>query len=192
MKILYGILLSLISVSSAFGQTVTSTSNANSASGSQSGNSFDQNFTTQAPDLGRTVPSVIPPSLTSSIAEVCMGSTSAGVTVVGVGASLGTTWVNEACERRMDARQVALIGEKDIALEIMCGSDRVLEAAIRAGKPCRASGGPNPALAKVVAPYRPVVQRPIIVAPVVVGLSPSERKRKIDAWEIDQRQRARY
>lgn len=158
----------LLATMGAHAQTTAgSNANANSASGSQSGNSFNQRFNTYAPsvDLGRTVPAVIAPSLTTTLSDTCHGSSSVGVSAVSVGVTLGSTWKDESCIRRLDARQMAAMGDMDLAKEIMCGSDEVRAAALRVGRPCRldAPGHAAPvASPKPVAMVPPPPPRPVL------------------------------
>jgi len=88
-----------------------------------------------APDLSRQVPNIIAPSLTTS-SESCMGSTSGGITVAGFGMTLGSTWSDDYCRRRLDARQWHSMGMMPIGKELMCVSEENYEAAKRAGIPC--------------------------------------------------------
>lgn len=83
------------------------------------------------------VPSVYAPNLSTTLTETCMGSTSAGAGWFGFGGTFGSTWSDDTCVRRLDARQMAALGEVAIAKELMCQSDEVREAAKRAGKPCK-------------------------------------------------------
>lgn len=83
-----------------------------------------------------TVPDVSAPGLTTTLTETCMGSTSAGGAVVGFGFSFGTTWRDSACVRRLDSRQLMAIGYQLGAKELMCDSDKIRNALMRAGKPC--------------------------------------------------------
>lgn len=83
------------------------------------------------------VPSVYAPNLSTTLTETCMGSTSAGAASFGFGASFGSTWSDDNCVRRLDARQMAALGDIATAREMMCKSDDVREAAKRAGNPCK-------------------------------------------------------
>lgn len=73
--------------------------------------------------------------LTSSN-DTCMGSTSAGAQGVSFGVSVGTTWTDEDCIRRKDARELFNMGMKSAALALMCENDKVAAAMKRAGTPC--------------------------------------------------------
>ena len=83
----------------------------------------------------KNVPAVAAPALTTTLTETCMGSSSVGGAGVGFGFSIGTTWRDTACVRRLDARQVAALGYRDAARELMCDSPAVAAAFERAGMP---------------------------------------------------------
>jgi hypothetical protein len=68
--------------------------------------------------------------------DTCMGSSSAGGQGVGFGLSLGTTWHDEDCVRRKDARELHNMGQKKAALALLCQSDHVAEAMAAAGTAC--------------------------------------------------------
>jgi hypothetical protein len=88
----------------------------------------------------RNVPAVAAPALTTTLTETCMGSSSVGGAGVGFGFSIGTTWRDTACVRRLDARQVAALGYRDAARELMCDSPAVAAAFERAGMPSCGAG----------------------------------------------------
>ena len=99
------------------------------------------NSTGGGTDLSKSVGTAVAPSLTSSFSEVCMGSTSMGAGFAGGSLSIGTTWENEDCQRRLDAREIKNLGDLQASKEIMCESERVREAFKRVGRPCVADGG---------------------------------------------------
>lgn len=92
-------------------------------------------------DLSKSVGNSYAPALTTTMSETCMGSTSAGAGGAGFSFSFGTTWRDTACVRRLDAREIASYGDRQMAKEIMCDSDLVREAAKRVGRPCAVDGG---------------------------------------------------
>ena len=69
-------------------------------------------------------------------AETCMGSTSAGDAMVGVGFSSGTTWRDSACVRRLDAQYIQSIGYSLRAKKIACDSANIRAALRRIGRTC--------------------------------------------------------
>jgi hypothetical protein len=88
----------------------------------------------------KNVPAVAAPALTTTLTETCMGSSSVGGAGVGFGFSIGTTWRDTACVRRLDSRQVAALGYRDAARELMCDSPAVAAAFERAGMPSCGAG----------------------------------------------------
>jgi hypothetical protein len=121
--------------------------NTNASSGSIAGagasvgQSFDNHSVVQATDLSNAVGIATAPALTTTLTETCMGSTSAGAGFAGGSFSFGTTWRDSSCTRRLDARQMSAFGDVAVAREMMCDSELVREAAVRAGRPCVADGG---------------------------------------------------
>lgn len=81
------------------------------------------------------VNSAIAAALTSSN-ETCMGSTSIGGQGVGFGLSIGSTWENEACERRRNASVLLALGLKDEAVALMCQDETVAAAFEKTGTAC--------------------------------------------------------
>lgn len=67
----------------------------------------------------RNVPNVNAPSLTSSN-DTCMGSTSVGGGVVGVGLSFGTTWTDKNCVMLKNSRELWNMGMRGAAMARMC------------------------------------------------------------------------
>lgn len=78
------------------------------------------------------------PALTSGM-DTCMGSSSVGGSGVGFGFSVGTTWNDENCVRLKNAREMAAMGYKNVAVAMMCQDAKVREAAESIGSPVCAS-----------------------------------------------------
>lgn len=93
----------------AFGDSEANASAETSSSASQ-GNAQSINTTNHGSDLGDAVPAVVAPSLTTTLSETCMGSTSMGVAGAGFGVSFGSTWKDDACVRRLDSRELRSFG----------------------------------------------------------------------------------
>lgn len=74
------------------------------------------------------------PALTSSN-DTCMGSTSVGAQGLLIGLSFGTTWTDNDCITRKDARFIHNTGHRTVALSLMCGKESVRAAVARAGTP---------------------------------------------------------
>lgn len=104
----------------------------------------------QGSDLSRSVGMAVAPALTTTFSETCMGSTSAGAGFAGGAVSIGSTWEDEACIRRLDAREVKSMGDSETAKEIMCGSPEVRAAFKRVGRPCAIDGGTYAATPKPI------------------------------------------
>lgn len=92
-------------------------------------------------DLSHAVGMAVAPSLTTTFSETCMGSTSAGAGFAGGAVSVGSTWEDESCIRRLDAREVKSMGDAEAAKEILCESAKVRAAFKRVGRPCAIDGG---------------------------------------------------
>lgn len=100
----------------------------------------------------KNTPNVSAPALTTTMTETCMGSSSVGGAVPGFGLSFGTTWRDSACVRRLDARELNSLGYRLGAKELMCDSDAVRAALLRAGTPCREDIAELPPVAPAVVP----------------------------------------
>lgn len=95
----------------------------------------------------KSVPSVLAPSLTATLSDTCMGSASFGLSIVGFGATGGTTVVDEACVRRLDSREFRAMGMNDVALALLCQSEANRKAIESTGRFCPGTGGPVGAIA---------------------------------------------
>jgi len=104
--------------------------------------------TNNGSDLSRSVGMAVAPALTTTFSETCMGSTSAGAGFAGGAVSVGSTWEDEACIRRLDAREIKSLGDAEAAKELLCGSKEVREAFKRVGRPCAIDGGTYAVTAK--------------------------------------------
>jgi len=128
-------------------------SNSGAQGNSLKGNSFDQRFDShnkiQASDLSRQVPAAIAPALTTTLTETCHGSMSMGMGVAGFGMSGGATYTDEECVRRLDARQLHMLGRPDIAFAMMCDSELVRKAAATTANACPVLGVPSTVVAPV-------------------------------------------
>ncbi|SAL64925.1 hypothetical protein [Caballeronia humi] len=90
----------------------------------------------------RTTPSIAAPSLTTTLSDTCMGSASFGISVTGFGATGGTTMVDQACVRRLDAREFRAMGLTDVALALLCQSDSNRRAVEATGHLCPGTTAP--------------------------------------------------
>ena len=98
------------------GATHGNTANSASISGSASVNGGNtqgvtiEGSTSYGGDIPRQAPSIAAPALTTTLSETCMGSTSFGASGPGFGITFGSTWRDEACVRRLDARELRSFG----------------------------------------------------------------------------------
>jgi len=148
-------------------------SNSNSASGSQSGSvavsgggdgggggTGAANFSvtptstvsinSQGSDLGKAIPQVIAPALSTTLTETCLGSATGGLAVSGFGLTGGKTFVDQDCVARLNAREMRAIGQLDVAMEILCSRPTVFTAMARVAKRTRTlskCSGTNPSVA---------------------------------------------
>jgi hypothetical protein len=94
----------------------------------------------------KAAPAIAAPALTASFSDTCMGSSSFGLSLVGLGATAGTTMVDEACVRRLDSREFRAMGLNDVALALLCQSNSNRKAVEATGRSCP-SALPFPAAA---------------------------------------------
>ena len=98
----------------------------------QSTNSISTNSTSSYKEAASSA--IAGPLVTSN--NTCMGSSVAGGQGMTFGFSVGSTWVDEDCVRRLDAAFLAKMGDKATAKELMCQKEAVRSAYAAAGKPC--------------------------------------------------------
>jgi hypothetical protein len=91
---------------STVNQNLTGTSNVN------------QNLT--GTSTVKNVPAVFAPGLSAAGLETCLGSVSGGGSVIGWGASFGTTVPDPGCNARLDARTLWSFGLKKAAVARLC------------------------------------------------------------------------
>jgi hypothetical protein len=106
--------------------------------GSTSGASSAINISNPANTTSRliTTPTVVAPGLAAAGVETCLGSTSAGLSVMGGGLTFGSTMVDSGCTIRLLARQLFAFGFQKAALALMCQDQRVAAAMDATGTPC--------------------------------------------------------
>lgn len=136
------------SVSSPHVDAVTNSgSESNSTSNSAATNAGNtQNYSTvttnntilPAAQSIKTVPAVVAPQMTTTLTETCMGSTSAGGAGLGFGFSIGSTWRDGECVRRLNARELAAtLGDREAAREVLCANEDIFRVYNALGRPCR-------------------------------------------------------
>ncbi|MEZ2311510.1 hypothetical protein AB6809_33265 [Paraburkholderia sp. RCC_158] len=131
----------------------------------------------------RTTPSIAAPALTTTLSDTCMGSTSFGVSVTGFGLTGGTTQVDQACVRRLDAREFRAMGLTDVALALLCQSDANRKAVEATGHLCPGTTAPLAHAADAAQysddeKYRDPLVRTRLGLPVVAAAS----ERMTDPW----------
>lgn len=112
--------------------TVGNVSGGSSSSNNSGGNSSNSyvNNTPKAP-----VNTAYAPALTAS-EDTCMGSSSMGVQGMTFGLSTGSTWKDNDCVRRKNARELHNMGHKEVAIALLCQDDSIREAMEDAGETC--------------------------------------------------------
>jgi hypothetical protein len=80
--------------------------------------------------------------------ETCSGSTSVGASSIVGGVSFGTTWENESCNRRMNARILWGLGHQDAALALLAQDATIRQALLDVNAPVPA---------RLLVPVEPVV-----------------------------------
>lgn len=96
----------------------------------------------------RSAPAVTAPGLITSFSDTCMGSTSIGASGMGGALTVGSTWVDQDCVNRLNARQLQVMGQAMAAKEVMCQNPEVWLAyeriAVSTGNPDLGCLGPHP------------------------------------------------
>lgn len=88
-------------------------------------------------EIPAQAPAIFSPNLTSS-PEACMGSISggggAGFNGISFGFNLGSTWTNQECQDRMNARTLSALGQNQAALEYLAAANpKIADSLKRAG-----------------------------------------------------------
>jgi len=172
-----------VTVSLTTGTSGTSGTAADVAAGEPGSSAYNSKATV---DYGgsytvRSAPAIAAPSLTSTFSDTCMGSSSFGLSIVGFGATGGTTMVDDACVRRLDSREFRAMGLNDVALALLCQSPANRKAVEATGRSCPSAVAPAVATTsvnKVAEPTDPFVRRrlgmePVDTAPSTLASGPS-------------------
>lgn len=130
--------------SSTVSVSVSTGAGTSGTSAGASGTSAAANSSQAAVDYSgsytvKTVPNMVAPSLTTTLSDTCMGSSSFGLSIVGFGATGGTTVVDDACVRRLDSREFRAMGMNDVALALLCQSPANRKAVESTGRSCPAA-----------------------------------------------------
>jgi hypothetical protein len=84
----------------------------------------------------RNTPEIVAPNISGG--NPCLVGISGGGAGPGIGITFGVGYSDKGCERRNSAALLSNIGEKDVAIELMCDDSNVREAMLRSGHPCAA------------------------------------------------------
>lgn len=123
--------IALLIPSVGFAQDNTNSTGTISASGSNA----TINTNSQGSDMSKMVPNVIIPAL-GNTPETCAISNAAGGSFSGFGLVFGVTITEEQCNRRMNARLVAQLGDPKAAKAILCQDANIRAAYKVVGNPC--------------------------------------------------------
>ena len=99
-------------------------------------------------NVQRQIPNVYAPGLTTTLNDTCMGSASLGLGFASGVVTLGKTYVDDECVRRLHSRRVQDLGQPEIAMALMCGNEDVYQAALQSGRRESCFGGRPKALAE--------------------------------------------
>ncbi len=122
--------------------TQASTSGTGTAAAAGTTGSSDPSISYSGTQTIRTNPAIAAPALTTTLSDTCMGSVSLGLSLAGFGATGGTTMVDQACVRRLDAREFRAMGLTDVALALLCQSDANRRAVEATGHLCPGTTAP--------------------------------------------------
>lgn len=124
----------------------------------------------------RNTPEIVAPNISGG--NPCLVGISGGGAGPGIGITFGVGYSDRGCERRNEAALLSNIGERDVAVELMCDDGNVRAAMARTGHPCaadRATAQPvassvDPAVirreqAAGVQPIPPVAQLATVASP---------------------------
>ncbi|BAN25194.1 hypothetical protein [Caballeronia insecticola] len=139
----------------------------------------------------RTTPSIAAPALTTTLSDTCMGSASFGLSITGFGATGGTTMVDQACVRRLDAREFRAMGLTDVALALLCQSDANRRAVEATGHLCPGTTTPlaksgEGAVLSDDEKYRDPLVRARLGLPVTAANNPDVKLKSQEAPEVKQ------
>jgi hypothetical protein len=82
----------------------------------------------------RNTPEIIAPNISGG--NPCLVGISGGGAGPGIGVTIGIGYSDHSCERRNEAALLSNIGQRDVAIELMCDDSNVRAAMLRTGHPC--------------------------------------------------------
>lgn len=164
------------------GNAANTNSNTNGAA--NAANSQETNITVRSDTVipttttSRFAPQVVASGLTTSN-DTCMGSTSAGLSLIGGGGTLASTWDDKACNRRQNAARLYAMGWRQESCEVMMDDPAVRAAFARSGRKCEDMAEndlqPPPPPPPVLQQLPPPPQAPAQAAPQPPQPGPGER-----------------
>lgn len=129
----------MVASTSTFAGSVAVSSSTAAAAANNSYNAGNNNVTqnyagTVIPDKVtiRNTADASGPALTTS-SDTCMGSSSAGGSGPGFSLSIGSTWTDKDCQRRLNSRAAWNYGSPGVAWALLCQNADVKQAAKDAG-----------------------------------------------------------
>lgn len=150
------------------GNSANTNANDNRSQATASGNTTEVNVAGDNYEAQKRAPVSTAYAPTVMPTAPCMGSTSGGISTVGLSISGGGTWIDENCQLLEQVRAVNNIGERDVAVEMLNAIPAYAEAKKRlADRKSTASG--------VAYNATPVVVKPELTDPIVrkrLGLPP--------------------
>jgi hypothetical protein len=100
------------------GQSTHATSTSQAASAIGNGSNIGNNVFNTAGSQFPTATAIAPAMVSSN--DTCMGSSSAGISTVSIGISVGTTWKDENCVMLKNSRELWNMGMRNAAVARMC------------------------------------------------------------------------
>lgn len=82
----------------------------------------------------RNTPEIVAPNISGG--NPCLVGVSGGGAGPGIGITLGFGYSDKGCERRNDAAVLSNLGQKEVAVALMCQDGNVRQAFLAAGHPC--------------------------------------------------------
>jgi hypothetical protein len=172
---------------SSNGSSASPVANQATGPGSSAYNTASQdNVSYSGTQTIKTNPSIQAPGLTTTLSDTCMGSVSFGFSAPGFGATAGSTLVDQACVRRLDAREFRAMGLTDVALALLCQSDANRRAVEATGHLCPGTTAPLAKATGEVSPLASVSDDLKYRDPIVrerLGLPALDRSAAVQAQE---------
>ena len=115
----------------------------------------------------KSAPALYAPPLVTTMTDTCMGSTSVGASFSGFGFNGGSTWTDQNCVRRLDAREFRAMGMNDVAVALLCQNPDNQRAIESTGRTCANQPQPIPTEVALLEPQPPMTESSKTPEPVV-------------------------